>query len=143
MWLIVHELGLVKRIVDKCIAVAEQNHVTQIAEIILEVGELSLIVPHLLQHAFTIVVKNTVAEHAKLTVVRTPGRLKCEQCQKESEVWFKGDESKDGDPTASIPANQSTDSDWSRNLFQCQHCGSHQTTVIGGKSLLIKSIRVV
>jgi Zn finger protein HypA/HybF involved in hydrogenase expression len=143
-----------------------KNHAPSIAEINLEIGDFSLVVESLFQHSFEIVRKGTIAENAVLKITRTPGVILCEKCHEQSEIWF--DEAKNRPQHASdenskeqsfvknalddyasqltatdiLRPNEGAGTIWGRNLFQCRHCGSHDTGFIKGRSIIIKSIRV-
>ena len=147
-----HEFAIVQRIVDMCLTVARQNNARELIEINLEIGDFSLIIEHMVERAFDILKKGTIAENAALVMKRTPGILLCEDCGKESEIWFEyaknmedveGKEAID-DYEKNITASNamSGNSTFGRNLFRCKACQSRNTNLIKGKNILIKNIRV-
>jgi hydrogenase nickel insertion protein HypA len=135
-------MSLVSRIVDSCVVIAERNHATRITEIHLEIGDFSLIVDTLLQHAFDILSKQTLAEHAKLVIQRVPGVIRCQTCERESEIWFQQSE-QNLNPVNFLSSCSSQEGTFGRNLFQCRLCGSHVTELIKGKNMIIKNIRII
>lgn len=75
-----HELPVIKSILDICLKHAKTNHVTKIISIELKVGELSDLEPEWMQNYFDYVSKDTIAEGANLKIERTPLVMRCEAC---------------------------------------------------------------
>jgi hydrogenase nickel insertion protein HypA len=145
-------MALVQRIVDTCIAVAHRNGANKINVINLEIGDFSLIIDQMFRHCFEIVSKNTIVEGAVLQLNRTPGVILCDACQKTSEIWYDAEKTPPNvdskDAMAQYEKNLtasdvlSKQSSVGNNLFQCRQCGSRNTTLIRGKSIVIKNIQV-
>lgn len=75
-----HELGLVRSIVDIVTGSAEESGAKQVKRVYLRVGKARDVVPELLDIAFAHLAKGTVAEGAKLVVTQTPVMGRCEKC---------------------------------------------------------------
>ena len=63
--------------------VMEQNHLTRIEKIVLQVGELSGVVPRYMESCFPAVVRRTRFQDTKLELEIVPGILRCNRCNLE------------------------------------------------------------
>ncbi|MFW9864483.1 MAG: hydrogenase maturation nickel metallochaperone HypA [Candidatus Thorarchaeota archaeon] len=120
-----HEFSFAYNIFKVAEATAIKYNAKQITEVHLEIGELTLIVPELLQRSFEMATKGSIAENAKLIIKITPGKITCRDCNKESVVTLNRD--------AQLTGLQ---------LFQCSHCGSNNTEIIEGKKANVKNIKI-
>ncbi|GAG49230.1 unnamed protein product [marine sediment metagenome] len=120
-----HEFSFAYNIFKVAEATALKYNAKKITEVILEIGELTLIVPELLQRSFEMATMGSIAEGAKLTITITPGKIKCRDCNKISAVSLTRD--------AQLTGLQ---------LFQCSHCGSNNTEIIEGKKANVKNIKI-
>jgi hydrogenase nickel incorporation protein HypA/HybF len=120
-----HEFSFAYNIFKVAEATAIKYKAKKITEVLLEIGELTLIVPELLQRSFEMATKGSIAEGAKLTITLTPGKIKCRDCNKDSVVSITKD--------AQLTGLQ---------LFQCQHCESNNTEIIEGKKANVKNIKI-
>ena len=120
-----HEFSFAMNIFRVAEATAIKNNAKRITEVLLEIGELTLIVPHLLQRSFEMATKGSIAEGAKLTISITPGKVKCRECNKISPVIITKE--------AQLTGLQ---------LFDCSHCGSNNTEIIEGKKANVKNIKI-
>jgi len=120
-----HEFSFAYSIFKVAEATAIKYNAKQITEVFLEIGELTLIVPDLLRRSFEIATKGSIAEGAYLNIKITPGKVKCRECHKISEVTL----SKDAQLTG-------------LQLFSCSHCGSNNTEIIEGKKANVKNIKI-
>lgn len=107
-----HELSITRNIVA---IVAEHAHGLKVQRVLLEIGQLSAIMPDAIRFCFDICSQGTVLEGAKLEISEIAGLGKCCQCGSE------------------IPLKQP--------FGQCQ-CGSQQINLIAGQELKIKEIEI-
>ncbi|MFW9902339.1 MAG: hydrogenase maturation nickel metallochaperone HypA [Candidatus Thorarchaeota archaeon] len=120
-----HEFSFAYNIFKVAEATAIKYNAKKITEVLLEIGELTLIVPELLQRSFEIATKGSIAEGAILNITMTPGKIKCRDCSKISEVSLNHE--------AQLTGLQ---------LFKCSHCGSNNTEIIEGKKANVKNIKI-
>jgi hydrogenase nickel incorporation protein HypA/HybF len=120
-----HEFSFAYNIFKVAEATALNYKAKKITEVLLEIGELTLIVPELLRRSFEIATKGSIAEGAILSITMTPGKIKCRECNKISEVSLTQE--------AQLTGLQ---------LFQCTHCGSKNTEIIEGKKANVKNIKI-
>ena len=78
---IMHEMSLVRNIVQIVKEEAEAAHASRITAVHLVVGEGRDIVEHLVQSMFQFLARGTVAENAKVILHHVPYMVKCNQCQ--------------------------------------------------------------
>ena len=64
-----HEIGIVRQLLRTVTAFAEENGIKEIREVVVDCGELSLVIPEYVQELYPPVVKGSILEKAKLTVV--------------------------------------------------------------------------
>ncbi len=111
-----HEIGIVKAIVKTVLDYAAENGVDTVSEIVMSVGELSLVVPDYLETLFPVVVKDTPLKDTKLIIEIVPGLAECEDC----------------DAVFNVAECEGI----------CPDCGSQNKTVLSGKDCTIKEIHV-
>ncbi|MFX1324594.1 MAG: hydrogenase maturation nickel metallochaperone HypA [Promethearchaeota archaeon] len=120
-----HEFSFAYNIFKVAEATALKYKAQKITEVLLEIGELTLIVPELLQRSFEMATKGSIAEGARLTITMTPGKIQCRDCNKVSKVSLNRD--------AQLTGLQ---------LFKCTHCESNNTEIIEGKKANVKNIKI-
>ncbi len=120
-----HEFAFAYNIFKVAEATAIKYNAKKITEVLLEIGELTLIVPELLKRSFEMATKGSIAEGATLTIKVTPGKIKCRECSKISEVSLTQE--------AQLTGLQ---------LFACSNCGSNNTEIIEGKKANVKNIKI-
>jgi hydrogenase nickel incorporation protein HypA/HybF len=75
-----HELGITRNIVD---IVSEQAGDAKVLRVLLEIGQLSMVVPDSIRFCFDIVSKDTVLEGAELQINEIAGCARCNACAHE------------------------------------------------------------
>ena len=112
-----HELGVTFHIMDHLEKVAEENQVTHIHSVTLELGEVSTVIESYLQNCWTWAAKKRpLFTDAKLIVETLPAITYCEGCEKTY-------------PTVEYGKI-------------CPHCGSERTYLLQGSEFNIKEIEV-
>ena len=111
-----HEIGIVRQLVRTVSDFAAENQVSDIREVVVDCGELSLVIPEYLEELYPVVAKNSILADAKLTIHMVPGLAECEECDEIFNVIeHKG---------------------------YCPNCGSFDKTVLSGKEFSIREIVV-
>ncbi|MCF0136840.1 MAG: hydrogenase maturation nickel metallochaperone HypA [Oscillospiraceae bacterium] len=111
-----HEINIVRQVVKTVEEFAAENNVGDIREIVLDIGELSLVIPEYVEDIYPAVVKGTVLEDTKLIINVVPGLAECDDC---------------GEIFNVIEANGI-----------CPNCGSDSKEVLSGKDFYIKEIHI-
>jgi Zn finger protein HypA/HybF (possibly regulating hydrogenase expression) len=101
-------------VVQSVEAFARQNGVTKIDTLVLQVGELSPVVPHYIEACYPAAVDGTLLQETKLKIEILPGNALCGECKK----------------VFNLLANHGA----------CPHCGGKQYEVLSGKEFMIKEI---
>ena len=71
-----HEVGIISAMLKTIEAVMEEEHLTRVEKIVLQVGEL----PHYMQECFPAAVYKTRFQDTKLELDIVPGIAKCNRC---------------------------------------------------------------
>jgi hydrogenase nickel incorporation protein HypA/HybF len=111
----VHELSLVASLFELLEEQAREHQARRITLVKLRVGKLSGIVPELLQSAFDVYRKGTIAEEARLEIEVVPVKVRCRTCQ--------GDVFMDED-------------------FSCRGCGGRDIEILEGRELVVDKIEL-
>lgn len=109
-----HELGITQNIVS---IVSEYAEGKKVQRVLLEIGQLSAIMPDAVQFCFDICSQGTVLENSKLEIIEIPGLAICRQCGTEISLTI------------------------AKPFGKC-NCGSTQLYLIAGEELKIKQIEV-
>ncbi|MDJ0695149.1 MAG: hydrogenase maturation nickel metallochaperone HypA [Mastigocoleus sp. MO_167.B18] len=107
-----HELGITKNIVA---IVTEYAQGKKVNRVLLEIGQLSAIMPESIQFCFDVVSQGTVLASATLEILEIPGLGHCCECGKEFTL--------------------------EKYVFRCD-CGSSKINIVTGEELKIKEIEV-
>lgn len=107
-----HELSITRSIVAIC---SERAMGAQVRRVTVEVGKLSAVMPESLKFCFDVCTRGTLLEGARLDIVETPGRARCNACGDEVEL--------------------------ARPAGRCA-CGSADLRLIGGEELNIREMEV-
>ena len=111
-----HEIGIVRQIVRTVEDFAAAHDVKRVDAVVVDCGELSLVIPKYLKDIYPALIEGTILEHAELIVEETPGLAECDDCDEIfNVVEHKG---------------------------YCPSCGSFNKTVLSGKDCTIREIRV-
>lgn len=111
-----HEIGIIKAVLKTIEGVMKAKHLTRVERIVLQVGELSGVVPRYMQACFSAAVSKTLFQDTKLELDIVPGIARCKCCGLE----FNG-----------LGAD-----------FTCPDCGNrHKIERISGFELMIKEIQ--
>jgi hydrogenase nickel incorporation protein HypA/HybF len=111
-----HELTLIKNVLDIVLQVSRDNGGRKVEGVHLKIGTLRQVVPEFLQFAFEAVVTGTEAEGATLTWSLVPLRVHCHQCEEE------------------FDAEQL---DW-----RCTYCGATGGQIVRGDELIVDTVEL-
>ena len=109
-----HELGVLLEVVNQVSEVAKENDVKKIEKLVLQVGDLSSMIPRYMKKLYPAAIEGTILEGSELEIEIIPGNGKCRGCG------------------------------YSFNLLEeegtCPKCGSKQFEMISGDEFFIKEI---
>lgn len=111
-----HELSICQALMHQVENIAQEREAECVTEIVIGLGPLSGVEAQLLKNAFHIASAGTVAETAKLVINDLPVRVKCGQCDSESDA--------------------------APNKLLCKICGDWHTTLVSGDELMLMSVEL-
>lgn len=111
-----HEIGVVRQMCKTVIDFAAENHLQSISEIVVEIGELSLIIPKYVEDVYPLVIEDTMLQDTKLIIEEIPGLAECDEC----------------DEIFNVVENEG----------YCPNCGSFEKTVLSGRDFNIKEVHI-
>ena len=109
-----HELGIINSMVKTIEKIVKDEGLTEVETIVLEVGELSGVVPRFLQECYPAAVYKTFMEHTKLELEVVPGIVRCRDCGAEFNAMAHD--------------------------LQCPGCGGKNMEILGGNDFMIKEL---
>ena len=109
-----HELGVVFEVIKTVQVFAEKNGLTKFDKLVLQIGELSSMIPKYIEACYPAAVDGTQLQEMKLEIEILPGNGICKQCNK----------------VFNIIENKQT----------CPHCGSKNWSLLCGREFMIKEI---
>lgn len=109
-----HELGVVLSVVETVEKFARDNNLTRIGTLVLEIGELSSIIPKYVESCYPAAVDGTLLENTELKIEIIPGNGLCRDCGKVFNL--------------------------KENHLVCPHCGSRRYEMLSGREFMIKEI---
>ena len=111
-----HEMSLCEGILRIIENQATSQHFNKVKTVWLEVGALAGVEVEALRFGFDVVMKESVAEGARLEIIEVPGEAWCMNCMKNVEVTQRFD--------------------------GCPECGSYQLQMQRGEELQLKELEV-
>ena len=75
-----HEIGVVRSMVKTVTDFAQANNIAEVTEIVLDIGELSLVIPKYVEDIYPVVVEDTFLKDTKLIINIIPGMAECDEC---------------------------------------------------------------
>ena len=111
-----HELTLAIQEIRSVVEFAQENGIENIDTVVLEIGELSLVVPEYMEEAWYAAVPHTMLERSKLKIDMVPGNGICLDCGQVYNIV--------------------------ENKGRCPKCGSDSKDVLCGEEFNIKEILV-
>lgn len=109
-----HELGVMIEVVNYVEDFAKKNGLTKIDTLVLQIGELSAIIPRYIEACYPVAVDGTMLENTKLKIEVLPANAICRECSKVFNVV--------------------------QNNKICPRCGNEKWELLCGKEFLIKEI---
>jgi hydrogenase nickel incorporation protein HypA/HybF len=110
----VHELGVVIEIAKTVERIAKEQQLTKVDTIVLQIGELSSMVPKYIMDCFPAAIDGTILSDTKLKIEVLPANALCLSCQQVFNVL--------------------------QHQQQCPKCHSGQWDLLSGKEFMIKEI---
>lgn len=81
-----HELGLMDAVIRTVGRIIKEENLKHVRKIVLEVGELSGVVPHFITDCYEAVVADTQYQDTELVIEIVPGIARCNDCHIEFKI---------------------------------------------------------
>lgn len=109
-----HELGVLNSMVHTIERIIKEQHLSEVQKLVIEVGELSGIVPRYLEKSWPAASYKTFMENTELELIVVPGIVKCRSCGRVFNAVYSD--------------------------LSCPDCGSSEMDILEGNDLIIKEI---
>ena len=109
-----HEIGVMMEVVKTIENFARKNGVTKIQTVVLQIGELSSMIPRYIEALYPAAVEGTLLQETELKIEILPGNAICKTCNKVFNLI--------------------------ENKSKCPNCGSEDWEILCGKEFMIKEI---
>jgi len=111
-----HEFSVVQNLLYLIEENARKNNAKEVSKVVVKIGKLSGIEPHLLKLAFDTFKEKTICENAELNMIIQDIIAKCEDCRKEFVV--------------------------ENNHFICPFCNSYNLQILDGEDMYLMSLEM-
>ena len=111
-----HEIGVVRSMMRTVEDFARDNGIDEIVSIVLEIGDLSMIIPKYVEDIYSVVSKDTRFEGTELVIEMVEGQGVCRNCKRAFPIV--------------------------KNEGYCPRCGKRNADIISGRDFIIKEIVV-
>ena len=112
-----HEYSIVQALLNQCEDNAKKHDATEIKKVVLKIGVLSGVEPHLLQTAFDTFKEGTLCDRATLEMNIQKVVIYCKECKNESQIDDFG--------------------------LACPECGGLNVSVVDGEDMYLMSLEMV
>lgn len=109
-----HELGVLNSMVHTIERIVKEQNISDVHKLVIEVGELSGIVPRYLEKSWPAASYKTFMEKTQLELIVIPGIVKCRCCGRVYNAVY--------------------------NDLNCPDCGSKDMEILEGDDMIIKEI---
>ncbi|MCT4563691.1 MAG: hydrogenase maturation nickel metallochaperone HypA [Maledivibacter sp.] len=109
-----HELGVIIEVVKTVENFAKKNGLKKIDTMVLQIGELSSMIPKYIESCYPAAVYGTLLQETKLEIEISPGNAICQKCDKVFNII--------------------------KNSGKCPNCGTKDCEILSGKEFMIKEI---
>lgn len=111
-----HEYSIVQSLIELCEENAEKYHAVRIDKVIIKIGVLSGVDPHLLKIAFDTFKEKTICNNAQLMINIQPLIIQCNACGSKSEL--------------------------KKIIYKCRQCGNVNVEVVDGKEMYLMRLEM-
>lgn len=109
-----HEIGVLLEVVKSVEKFALENHVEKIETLVLQIGELSSMIPQYMKNLYPVAVEGTILDGTQLEIEVLIANGLCKSCEKVYKI--------------------------KENEGVCPNCGSNDLEILNGKEFFIKEI---
>lgn len=111
-----HEYSIVQSLVESCEEHATLNSASKVTKVVVKIGVMSGVEPHLLEEAFELFKEGTICDGCEFVMNIQRVKIECQSCQKVSEL--------------------------EKNEYHCPECKSIDIKVIDGEDMFLMSLEL-
>lgn len=111
-----HEYSIVQSLLDSCEQHVESNDATKVSKVVVKIGVMSGVEPHLLEEAFNTFKEKTVCDGCEFVMNIQKIKIKCNSCGAENEL--------------------------EKNEFLCPKCKSSDINVTDGEEMYLMQLEL-
>lgn len=111
-----HEYSIVQSLLDSCEDHAKQNDADKVTKVVVKIGVMSGVEPHLLQTAFDTFKEGTICDSSQFIMNIQEVKVFCNSCSKESEL--------------------------KKLEYLCPSCGSDKLNIIDGEEMYLMQLEL-
>lgn len=111
-----HEYSIVQALLDSCEQHAVENDAKEVTKVVVKIGVMSGVEPHLLKEAFDTFKDKTMCENAEFVMNIQKVKIACNDCNSENEL--------------------------EKNEYLCPQCSSSNINVIDGEEMFLMSLEL-
>ena len=111
-----HEYSIVQALMEQVETLAEENNANEVKKVIVKIGKMSGVEPHLLEIAFNTFKEKTVCDSSEFIMNIQPLTILCEKCEIQSEL--------------------------EKPHYCCPHCSSLDVKVVDGEDMFLMSLEM-
>jgi len=111
-----HEYSIVQSLINSCESYMEENKASKITKVVVKIGVMSGVEPHLLKEAFDTFKESTICEGSEMVMNIQKVKISCQACEVESEL--------------------------EKNEYLCPKCQSSNIEVIDGEDMYLMQLEL-
>ncbi len=111
-----HEYSIVQSLLDSCEENASANSATKVTKVVVKIGVMSGVEPHLLKEAFDTFKEKTICEECEFVMNIQKVKIHCNSCEAEEEL--------------------------EKNEYLCPKCESNDLNVIDGEDMFLMQLEL-
>ncbi len=119
-----HELAMATSIMESILNVANKNEAISVTEVVLEVGELTMLNPEQLRFMMDVIRKDTIMKDAEIIINMVPIEVECPKCK------YRG------------VAEPDEHMDHLMAIAICPECGQTNLNILKGQECNVKTIKI-
>lgn len=116
MVLLMHEYSIVQALMEQVETLAQENESSEVTKVVVKIGVMSGVEPHLLQIAFDTFKEKSICDGAEFVLNIQPLTIHCIECDKQSEL--------------------------KEIYYRCPECESLNVKVIDGEEMFLMSVEM-
>ncbi|MEA1956518.1 MAG: hydrogenase maturation nickel metallochaperone HypA [Campylobacterota bacterium] len=111
-----HEYSIVQSLIESCEEYAKQNDATKVTKVVVKIGVMSGVEPHLLKEAFETFKEDTICNGCEFVMNIQKVKIFCNSCKVESELQ--------------------------KNEYLCPRCKKADLKIIDGEDMFLMSLEL-